>query len=636
MKNRDTHTLKKLTGGTAGLLTLLAILVALNVIFNNIKIRIDLTEEKLYSLSSGTKSILSQLDQPVTLKFFFSKSNPQAPVHMKNFASQVEDLLHEYTIASKGMVIIEQYDPKPDSDDEEWAHRYGVAGQPLNMMGTPFFFGLVAVSGEIDATIPFIDPRGEQLLEYTITRLINRISHPEQPSVGVMSSLPVLGEQNRFHMPNQAPPTPPWIAFQELQNYYHVHNIRIDTKEISKIIDTLIIVHPKEVSDATLFAIDQYLLNGGHVIAFLDPFCNVDAPPPGQQGMMQMRHDNSSNLEKLLNSWGVGFEQRKVVADIGSASRVQMGNRAEDSPLWLTLRGETINDSDILTSQLEILMTPFAGAFTDNTSDDLAFTPLVKSLKNAVMVSSMTARYGTPAIRAELHQPGAARNIAIRVTGKFKTAFSDGDPAENTDVAANDSKTEEENLPSKHKSLQEGESSLILIADADMIYDQFCVRALNMMGQTVHQPFNDNINFFANAVEQMVGSADLIAIRSRGKFNRPFKEVIAREEKAQRLWHTREEELQTRLRDIQRKMSALQSQKDESQRFIINVAQKKEVDNFRKEVLRIQKELREVRKNLRKDIEDLGVTVKLINITLMPLAVCITGLCYGLYRRKKR
>lgn len=622
----------KMTSGLVGAVMVLLILVAANVIVDNLNIRKDLTEEKIYSLSKGTKSLVGKLDRPVTLKLFFSKSNPKVPAPLKTFASRIEDLLDEYKLIGKKNIIIEIHDPEPDSDNEEWAQSYGITPQTIDMFGPPFYLGLVAISGDNEGAIPAIGPANEQLLEFYITRLIYRITHPEKPVVGVMSSLPVLGGQNQFHMPNQPPPPPAWAAFQELGNDYEVRNISITADSIAPNVNTLVLVHPKDLSDATLFALDQFVLRGGHLIAFLDPFCTVDQPAmPTQQFM---RQGNSSNLEKLLMAWGIGYDPGKVLADMRAATRVQAGNQIEESPVWPSFRAENMRKDDILTSQLELIQTPLPGSFTDNTSAELSVTPLITSSANSALVNSQMAQFGTSAIRNELKPIGSPQNVAVRLTGKFKTAFPDGKPADkDTDEKKEDDKKQENTADA---SLKEGEGSVILVGDVDMLNDSYCVRQINILGSFALQPRNDNLNFFANTVEQMAGSDDLIAIRSRGKFDRPFTVVQGLEEKARKDWHAKEEELQNKLSETQRKISQLQSEKDTNQRLIMNAQQQQEIANFRKEVTRIQKQLRDVRKNLRKDIENLGVVVKTINIGLMPMVVCIAGLSYWFVRKKKK
>ncbi len=633
MKKTYSKSILKTTGGLIGLAVMFVILAAINIILGNVKLRKDITEDKLYSLSDGTKTILANLDQNVTLKLFFNSSNPRVPVSLKNYARQVEDLLHEYKMANPRRISIEKYDPKPDSDAEEWAQKYGLNGQPMEMFGPPLYFGVVASAGAQEQVIPALDPRTEELLEYNITHLIYKTIHPEKPAIGVISALQVLNDTSPMGMMKQQGSTKPsWLAFQQLQQDYDVINVPADAKAIDPAITALIIVHPKEFSDTTMYAIDQFLMRGGKIMAFLDPISVVDleTTPPQPYRVPKA----SSNMEKMLKAWGVDYNPTQVLADMNAVSRIQTGNgQIEDSPVWMSLRQANMSKDDLLTAKLDSVMMPFAGTFAcNNLSKDLTATPLITSSQNAGLVHFMNAQYGSEAIHRNFQAEGKALNIAVRITGTFKTAFPEGAPKEE----AKSEENKNEQPPAGIAPLKEGKSAVILAGDSDMIYDRFCVQELNFFGTKAYQPLNDNINFFFNAVEQITGSTDLIAIRSRGKFERPFDRVIQLEQKAQSEWREKEKTLTEKLAATQQQLNQMQTQKGSDQRFILSQEQKQAIDSFRNEEVRIKEELKDVRKNLRKDIEQLGVWVKFINIALMPILVSMAGITFGIYRKIKR
>jgi len=636
MKKIGSDAFWKASSGFTGLFALLAILIAANVIIGNTRLRADLTEEKLYTLSEGTRSVLRKLDRDVTLKMFFNSSAPEVPVFLKNYARQVEDLLREYKTAVKRRVVIEKYDPKPDSDAEDWARRYGIGGQQIGMLGPTVYFGLVAVAGDTEAVIPALDPRTEELLEYNITRLIYRVVHPEKPVVGIISSLPVMGTRHPpFAMPGQPrpPAQPAWFAFQDLKEDYSIREIPPSADEIDTDIDALIVVHPKNLEESLLYAIDQFVLRGGRLLAFLDPLSVADAEssPPQPYGGPR----TSSNMERLLSAWGIGYDPGQVLVDPGAASQVRdANNQVEESFVWLSLRAGNMSHEDILTTQLEGLMLPYAGTFSDETGSDLTVTSLVKSSENAGTVASFAAQFGSQAVQDQFAPAKVPLDIAIRVAGTFTTAFPEGKPRNDTED--DDSKSEADSWESARTGNTEGESAVILVADVDMIVDRFCVQEINFFGFKAHQPINDNISFLANAVEQVAGSSDLIGIRSRGRFSRPFDRVLDLEEKARREWQAKENDLLKRLRQTQRQLSEMESRKDKTQRFILSKQQKQAIARFRREEVRIKKELKSVRKNLRRDIERLGIMVKIANIGLMPLLVSVAGVCFGIYRKRKR
>ncbi len=636
MSNAKTKRWIKVGSGVAGLLVMLCILIAANVIIGNLRMRADLTEDRLYSLSDGTRSVLKKLDTDVRLILFVNDSAPEVPVYVKNFARQVEDLLREYEIVSGRRITLEKRDPKPDSDDEELAQRYGISPQTLDMFGSAFHFGLVALAGGEEAVIPVLDPRTESHLEYNITRLIYRATHTRKPAVGVLSSLPVLGSAApNFSMPGMPMPPQrrPWLSFQDLRNDFDLREIQPQAETIDPDIESLIIVHPKALPDTALFAIDQFVLRGGRLLVFVDPLSvsEMEAQAPGQDpyGL----NAGSSNMERLFKAWGVTFQAGNVLADFKCTSRVRAGNnQIEDSPVWLSLRSDNINRDDLLTSQLDSILMPFAGTFSAESTPDLKVATLITTSDSVGDVSSMSARFGNQAIRTDFKKTPGMRKLAVRLSGTFKTAFPEGRPASMPDGEA---KTPQ---PPPGDFLKEGKSpAVVLVGDSDMLFDRFCVEELNFLGASAVNPINDNLSLLANAVEQIAGSADLIGVRSRGRFNRPFTKVIAMLTEANQAWQEQEKSLEQKLQEAQRQLRELQSvKKDQNQNFILSPEQKRAVETFRQEELRIKKELKTVRKNLRQDIERLGTIVKLSNIALVPFLVSMAGLGFALYRRSKQ
>ena len=634
-----TRQLWKFTGSLIGLLALLAILIAVNILLSRVRVRADLTEEKLYTLSDGTRAVLKSLDGPVTLKFFFSGGASEIPMPLKNFARQVEDLLKEYELASGGKVRIETYDPEPDSDAEEWAQRYGLAGEQLGIMNFALYMGLVAVKGDTQSVLPFLDPRNEEMLEYNITRMIARVANPKKPVVGILSSLPVMGVRSfPYAMPGQPRPKnqPPWVAFQDLNKDYEVRPLPADADAIDPAIDVLIVVHPKNASEKTLYAIDQFVLRGGRLLTFIDPLCLADAM--NQEAAMGMARP-MSDLGPLTAAWGIIYEPDKVVADLSASTRIQRGdNTIEDNPVFLSLRNFNIDGKDIITSSLESLGLPAAGAFAGTGAEGLRVGSLLVSSEQSALISAMAAQMGTEAIRREFKSGLKRLNMAIRLQGKFKTAFPQGQPkatpnGEKNDPAesAKEPAKPEDTTPALKESTKA--STVILVADVDILYDAFAVQEMPIFGQRVFQPLNDNINFFANAVEQLSGNADLGQIRARGRFERPFDRVQELQREAQQRWLMQERTLQEQLAATQARLESLQSNKDKSQRYILSAEQEQEIAKFKQEQIKTQRELKQVRKNLREGIEELGGKVKAINILAVPALVCLAGLAFGWYRR---
>ena len=623
--------LAKLGGSFAGLAVVVCIAVAANVILGNLNLRGDLTEEKLYRLSDGTREILGQLERPVTLKFFFNSSSAEMPMPLKQFAQRVEDLLVEYEMAAGGDILLEKYDPKPDSDAEEWAQKYGVNGQSLGMMGPTLYLGLVASVGDSEAVLPVLDPRAENLLEYNITRMIARVANPAKPVVGVISDLPVLGSARPpYPMPNQPPPQPAWFAFRDLKQDFELRTLTPPIDGIAADIGALIVVHPKALEDATLYAIDQFVLRGGSLLVFLDPLCVTEGESQTQPQMQ--RQGFSSQLDTLLEAWNVSFESGKVVADLDAVSRLRTANnQVEDSPVWLSLRRPNLNTEDVLTSNLESIMMPYAGTFDVTPAEDVEVTSLVSSSERSGLIDAMTAQFGSDGIRRSFKSGGQQMDLAVRLHGKLRTAFPDGKPSEETEDAESESDT------SIDDGLKESidKSTVVLFGDVDMLFDRFCVQELNFFGQKASQPINDNLSLFHNTVEQTAGDTALVSVRTRGKTERPFDVVLDLQHRAQEKYMKEEMLLQQKLEEAQRSLGELQAQKDEKQRYILSPKQQKEIATFQEQVLNTKRELKLVRRKLREDIERLGIKLKVINIILMPALVSIAGVSFGVYRSRK-
>ncbi len=625
----------KLGSGAAGLVLLLLILGAVNLILSNLRVRKDLTQDRLFTLSKGTRSLLAQLDRDVTLKFYFSSSSPDAPMFIKSYARQVEDLLREYQLAGKGRIVLEVYDPKPDSDAEESAQRYGIEGQPIGMFAPPMFFGVVAKSGEQEQAIPALSPRNEASLEYELTRLITRAAWPQKPVVGVLSgNLNVLGDAAPMMMPGQPRGgSQPWTTFRELKRDYEVKAVNSDVDAIESEITTLIVVHPKNLSDKTLFAIDQFVLRGGKLIVCADPFNVADMESSANPNMMMMGMGGGgqgpSTLGKLFDAWGVGFDTAKLVADLKAVTRLGGGGRVEESPVFLSLGAQNVNKDDLLAGQLDQIMFPFAGEVVDKTGGALQFTPIIWSSDAACLVDASGAQFGMAAIRAQLKPDKVRHVLAARLKGTFKTAFPNGKPA-GEDGATGDTNS----VPNR---LVSGESTVLVFGDADFLYDRFCVQtAEGMFGMQTVQPINNNIALLGNAVEQTAGREELILIRSRGRSNRPFDVVNELEYKAMVEWQQQEEELQRSLEETRRQITDLQQQKQGSQKFILSDEQQQAIERFKQKEMETNRQLKNVRKSLNKDIESLGVRVKTINIALIPLLVIAFGVGRHMLRGRRR
>jgi ABC-type uncharacterized transport system involved in gliding motility auxiliary subunit len=527
-------------------------------------------------------------------------------------------------------VVLEKYDPKPDSEEEDLAQRYGLEGQAIPQTGTPLYLGVVATCGETQAAIPVIDPRSEELLEYSLTRLIHRVAMARKPVLGVMSSLPVLGSQAPMMMPGQrSPQAAAWASFRDLQQDYAVRSIPVTADRIDDEVDALMLVHPKDLGEKTLYALDQFVLRGGRLLAFVDPLCVADTASADPMGGFSMPK-RSSELGRLFEAWGVQYDAAKIVADLQATTPLRGRNNAvEYSPLYLSLRKANLNKDDVMTAPLNTLMMVMAGAFADDAAEGLKVTPLITTSEQSALTDAMMAQFDPNAFKRQFKSGLKKLNLAVRVQGKFKTAFPEGaprDPSGDTnDVAA----------AAGHLAQAKDEGNVILVADVDLLANDFSVQEMNFLGYSGFQPINDNLNLMANMADQVAGSSDLMGIRCRGRTFRPFTRVLELQAQAQERWLAQEQVIEQKLVDTEQRMAELQRQKDDKQRFVLSPEQTREIERFKAETLKNKQELKQVRRNLREGIEALGMKVKLINIVLLPILVGLAGIVYWLVRRLK-
>lgn len=619
--------IRKSLFSAGGLVLILCIVILINLIFSGVVLRWDATEENLYSFSEGTRKILKELEQDVVVKLFYSESVVDMPTHIKTFAKRAIDFISEYEYYSSGKVTIERYNPVIDSEEEEWAQKYGIKGIDLPG-GDRIYFGLVAMAADQEEAIAFIDPASESHLEYDITRIISRVQSPSKLSVGIISSLPVFGTPTGMAMPG-APQMPTWFFVEELRKNYAVTEIQPTAETIDENLNLLILMHPKNLSDTLLFAVDQYLLKGGNMLVYADPLSVMDNPRGGPP---------ASNPAKLFKSLGISMDTAKVVMDYNYVTRLRnRNNQAEANPLWLSTRDEAFNREAIITSQLDSVLLPLAGAIVKDKESPYDFQPLIQSSTNAAMVESFKQNFGVEALRRDFKPAGEKYNLAVRISGKFKTAFPDGKPKKEPPQPSEEEVAESDISDDATPGLTEGlkDAMVIVVADSDNLYDGYYVSKQNFLGFNISNVFNDNLNLLLNATEMLTGTQALIEIRSRGVFERPFTRVRALERKAQDKWLAREQELVRKVDETNNKLRQLEQQKDASQKMIISAEQEAEIEKFQEEKRRINKELKVVRRNLRAEIESLGRRVKFVNIFLMAFLVSLSGIAYAVYKRKK-
>ena len=629
---------------TTSFFVALALFLALNIMSNAVfkTARLDLTENRLYTLSEGTKNILKNLEEPITLRFYLSQKLATSLSGVNTYAIRVQELLQEYQRDARGKIKLLILDPEPFSEEEDRAEGYGLQGVPINDSNTSFYFGLAGTnSTDEEQVIPFFSPTREEFLEYDVTKLVYHLSHPKQKVVGIMSTLPLQGDMGSPFMPDAAQP---WMIVDNIRQLFEVRTVAPDVKKIPDDINVLMVVHPKNFSDSTVYAIDQFVLKGGRAIIFVDPHSEADQPPRDPRNpLASLQAPRHSDLGKLFTAWGIELVSNKVVGDLQIAERVQVrkgsGAKVITYPIWMDLnKPDYFSKDDIITGKLGNVVVASIGVLEKKGNVGTEIIPLIQSSEQAMLIG--TEKLGFMADPEELGRnfkpEGKKFTLAARITGKVKTAFPEGRPKkeEKPEEGKEEPPGEEDNSPPVKESKEP--INVVVVADTDLLADQFWVRVQNFFGQRLAVPQAANATFVNNALDNLTGSNDLISVRNRGNFSRPFTKVQAIQKEAEQRFREKEKELLTRLQETEQKISGLQNKKQEGNALMLSAEQRQEVTNFRNEKIKIRKELRDVQHELQKNIEQLESRTKMINIGLMPLFIGIGGIVFGAYRSRRK
>ena len=529
-----------------------------------------------------------------------------------------------------GKLIVEKFDPRPDGEYEDQAQLDGIEPQQL-FSGEQFYLGLAVSQLDRKQAIPAISPQRERLLEYDIVRAIARVGSAERPVIGLMSALPVLGE--RFN-PMTRQSSEPWVLASELKRDFNVKAVSLLAQSIDPEIKVLLVIHPRDIPESTEYALDQFVLRGGKLIAFVDPLAYFDqqqGPMPGMGGS-----GTSSSLPRLFKAWGVEMNPGKVLADVVFAS----GSGQRYTPTVLTLNRTAFSRDDVVTSQIETLLYAFGGAFAllndVKPVAGLKADDLVKSSPNSMLVDNAVATVSGDAATNGFKPGNKSLPLAMRLSGKFKTAFPDGRPKAEGRPQADDKKA----APAKEEAVLKesaSENAVVLVADTDMLNDGAAVDVQEVFGRRIVVPSNGNLAFAQSLVEQFASSDALISLRSRADAFRPLTVVREMQARAQEQYLGRLKALEDDLQKTTGKLQELQKSGGAAAKgaLIMTPEQQAEIEKFRTRVTETRKELKELRKNLRQDAEALVFWTKLLNIALMPLLVVLAGLAVFLVRKKK-
>ncbi|MGN6094022.1 MAG: GldG family protein [Luteibacter jiangsuensis] len=575
--------------------------------------RMDLTADRIYTLTPGTQQIVDGLRKPLTLTLYFSEHATRDLPQLRSYEQRVHEMLREIAVRAHGRIRFRVIDPVPYSDDEDAAESYGLSPASGGSNGERVFFGLVGMSASGDVppqAIPFFDPARESFVEYDIAKLLYELGMPTKPRLGVVSSLPVEG--------NLVIGEPAWTVLRQLDQLADVTNIDPDgLTHIDPAIKVLLLIHPKHLSDDALYAIDQYVLHGGHLVVYVDPDAEMDnAPLVDSHGVVD---DHDSDLRRLFEAWGVVYDPTKVVLDRSQALTIELNGNSIAHPAMLGLGAQDLNHDDVVTASLQRVNFSTAGFFELAPDTKARLIPLVQTSDEATVVPAQRVRDAAsdPSVLLDNYEPSHERYVlAARLRDTFRTAFP-------------------ERHDKGHLAQAAGPGEVVLVADTDLLSDRLWIDVQPLLGQQQLTPFANNGDFVANIVDNLGGSTALLSIRGRVNSQRPFTKVRALQAAADRKFLVKKKELENELYETQRRLAELQPAKNGATPAAATGEQRREVEQYLQRKLAIGKELREVQHQLNAEIDALGLRLKFINIVLVPGLVALFGLIYG-WRRTRR
>lgn len=609
----------------------------------------DLTEDKLYTISPGSVTVLQAIDEPVKARLYFSKKLGELAPSYARYFDRIRTLLEDFQRISGGKLVLEILDPEPFSDAEDQAVASGLSGRRLNAEGEMGYFGLAAQNATDDReVIGFFSPDRENFVEYDITKLIHTLSNPKKRLVGLMTSLPLEGGQN----PMTQQPTPPWLIMSQVREFFDVETIDQSAKEIPARIDVLLVAQPTQLTPEAAYAIDQYALRGGKLLVLVDPVAET-----AHLELLARQGEGRAELVRLLNAWGVDFDPKKTAADIRHARRVQFGRdgMVTDFVAWLALDKSAIDERDVLSSGIDNLNLASAGILKPVDGATTTVTPVITTSTEAMEVDTqnvgMTA---DPVALLRGYKPGGKSLVlAARIAGEAKTAFPDGvpKPAEKTaDAKPADGKKQAEENPAESAAeadakagdakpgpghVASGRINAVVVADTDLLSDRFWVQSQQMLGQEFVMPTASNAAFIVGALENLSGSDALIALRGRGIKERTFTLVEDLRRDAERQFREKEEALTAKLKSVEQELEKLQTA-GTSANVITSDRERAAIEGFTRQMLETRRELRQVKLALSQSIDSLDGWLKFANIALVPLLIAAGGIGWTLWRSRRR
>jgi ABC-type uncharacterized transport system involved in gliding motility auxiliary subunit len=616
--------------GVGGLVALAVLFLAV-VMLSNVGlrgVRLDLTQNKLYTLSKGTQQVLGDLKEPVNLYFYFSRdaAAKQSPLLMP-YAARVREFLEEVSARAGGKIHLQVIDPQPFSDDEDRAAEFGL--QSLRPDGEALYFGLAGTnSTDGRSAIPTFTADREEFLEYDVAKLIQELGAPKKPVIGLLSSIGVQGQFN----PQTGQMGEPWPIYTQLQQLFAVRTLTADLDHIDKDVDVLMLIHPKQLAPKTLYAIDQFVMRGGRMLLLVDPNAGADLSGQDPRNPLAAAMANhSSDLQPLLATWGVDYDATKVIGDLGRGLEVRANTST--APIRhigiLGLRHGDMDPKDVVTASLESINLATVGSLAARPGAKTTFEPLLLSSASAepLPAQRFNALADPAALRDGFKSTGVRYTIAARITGPVESAYPNGPPGDQKPAPG---------PPIAHLAKSTTPANIVVIADTDLLMDYLWVQTRELLGQRIAQAFANNGDLIANILDNLSGSSALISVRGRASFSRPFERIEALKRQADDRLRAKALELQTELQQTESKLTDLQAKRNDQSSLMLSPEQEAELKRFTAEKTRVRKELRETERGLDVDINRLGSRLKVINIAIAPLIVAVAGVVILSLRRRRR
>ena len=582
--------------------------------------RLDLTSDQLYTLSESTKEVLSSIDEPIDLRFYYSDVLADAGAYFSTHAGRVRELLTEYQRLSGGQIRIERLDPEPFSQEEDLAVAEGLRGLPVSNDGALAYFGIAGRNTTDDNEVmAYLAPERADFLEYDLTRMIYDLGNPEKPVVGILGDLPLMGSQF-----NQGQP---WLVLEAMFQFFDVRFLGGNQDKIPEEVDVLVLAQPQNIAENSLYAVDQFVMGGGRIFALVDPF--AESMVLGANQFAPAGGDAIQALEPLFKAWGIEIPKGKVVADAINAQRVGARVNGREAVVeylpWLGVGEKSFSPDEVVTAELERITLNTVGSIRARDGATTTIQPLITSSAQAMEIDSEPLKTAPDPAKliSEFFPTGETYTFVAKITGPVSSAFPDG-PPEGAD----------EELAKNHKAEAVKPLSLVLVADADMLHDQNWVRQQDLLGQRVALPVANNADFAVNVLEFLAGSQSLISLRGRGLSVRPFGVVDEMVKEAELKFRSKEQELLTKIEEAQSNIQKLQGEEQQSG-VILTAEQQTEIENFRAEMIGLRKELREVQRSLRQDVEALSTRLKFFNIWAVPLVIALIAIGLALFRQMR-